>query len=237
MARKDRQSQTLKAILGLRDMLLKGILKPGERVSELQLAQRLGISRTPAAKALAQLREEGLLEATPSGGYIVAKFSEFDVFDAVELRGTLEGLAARIAAERGVPSPIIGQMQKCADQLDTVVAAIEPGSDLSEFIRLNDQFHELLMQCTQSTVIKRSLERVRSLPFAAPNAFVEPLARQNPQIQFRLMIANEQHHAIIEAIQNREGARAAALTLEHSRAALRELRSTPLEALTSYCRP
>ncbi len=201
------------------------------------MAEGLEISRTPAAKALAQLREEGLLEGPPSCGFIVAKFSELTVLDAVELRGTLEGLSARIAAERGVSSPIIGQMQKCADQLDTIVAAVEPGFDLSEFIRLNDQFHDLLLQCTQSTVIRPSFDQVKSLPFAAPIAFVEPLARHNPKIRFHLMMANEQHHATIEAIQKREGARAAALTLEHSRSALRELRSTPLKPLMSYCRP
>jgi GntR family transcriptional regulator of vanillate catabolism len=72
VVRENGQSQTLKAILGLRSMILNGALKPGERVSELLVADRLGISRTPAARALVQLREEGLLESLPSRGFVVA---------------------------------------------------------------------------------------------------------------------------------------------------------------------
>ena len=235
--RENGQSQTLKAILGLRSMILNGNLKPGERVSELLVADRLGISRTPAARALVQLREEGLLEPLPSRGFVVASFSSLDFFDAVQLRGTLEALAARLGAERGVPFGIIGPMQQCAEKLDAVIAVLEPGSDLSEHIRWNDQFHDLLLQCAQSTIIKRSLERIKSLPFAATNAFAKSLTSQFPNIRFQLMLANEQHHNIVEAIQNREGARAAALTLEHACSAWKHTRSTALEPLYSYCRP
>jgi GntR family transcriptional regulator of vanillate catabolism len=231
------QSQTLKAILGLRGMVLNGVLKPGERVSELLVADRLGISRTPAAKALIQLREEGLLDSLPAGGFVVAKFSQLDAYDALELRGTLEALAARLGAERGVPAAITDRMQRCADQIDAIIAGWEPGADLSEHIRCNDEFHDLLLQCTQSTIIRRSLERIKSLPFAAPNPFTKDLMAQSPNLRFQLMLANDQHHSIVDAIRNREGARAAALTLEHARSAWKHMRATALEPLFTYNRP
>jgi len=95
-------SQTLKALLALRELVLRGELRPGERVSELQMVERLGVSRTPVRMALVRLEEEGLLDAIPSGGFAVKAFSEREVLEAIEIRGTLEGLAARLAAERGV---------------------------------------------------------------------------------------------------------------------------------------
>src|SRR3712207_9361547 len=95
-------TQTMKAQFALRELVLRGELNPGERVSELQMVERLGVSRTPVRMALVRLEEEGLLEAIPSGGFAVRAFSEREVFEAIEIRGTLEGLAARLAAERGI---------------------------------------------------------------------------------------------------------------------------------------
>src|SRR5215472_10924352 len=92
-------SQTGRALLMLRELLLKGEFRPGERLSELQLVPRLGVSRTPIRSALDRLAHEGLLEETPSGRFLVREFTLADVWDAIELRGVLEGTAARLAAE------------------------------------------------------------------------------------------------------------------------------------------
>ena len=67
-------------------------LRPGERISELQAVETTGVSRTPVRMALVRLEEEGLLEAIPSGGFMVKAFSERDILDSIELRGTLEGV-------------------------------------------------------------------------------------------------------------------------------------------------
>ena len=95
-------SQTVRAQLALRDLILSGRLRPSERISELQAVETTGVSRTPVRMALVRLEEEGLLEAIPSGGFMVKAFTERDILDSIELRGALEGLAARFAAERGV---------------------------------------------------------------------------------------------------------------------------------------
>ena len=112
MARGDgAQSQTVKAKLGLRELVLDGAFAPGERVPEIELAKRLGVSRTPLRLALSTLAHEGLLEPLPGGGFVVRSFTRADVSDAIELRGVLEGTAARLAAER-LESP---------DELDPLV--------------------------------------------------------------------------------------------------------------------
>ena len=85
-------SQAVKAQLRLREMILAGELPGGARIAELALVDRLGVSRTPIRAALMRLEQEGLLQALPGGGYAVRTFSERDVSDAIELRGTLEGL-------------------------------------------------------------------------------------------------------------------------------------------------
>src|SRR5690349_3703650 len=95
-------SQTVKAQLRLRELIVGGALRPGRRIAEVALVERIGVSRTPIRTALLRLQEEGLLDALPGGGFVVKDFSEDDIHDAIELRGTLEGLAARLAAERGV---------------------------------------------------------------------------------------------------------------------------------------
>ena len=217
-------SQTLKAVLGLRGLIVDGILRAGQRVSEPLIAERFGVSRTPARAALTQLREEGLIEALPTGGYITSAFTERDVFDAIELRGTLEGLAARFAAERGVPPSVLEQMQQCVTELDGAVAEFSTSNNPDSYVRLNDRFHELLVEAGQSPVIKRSLERVLNLPFAAPNAFVSSSRSEIPGAARIMATAQEQHRSIVDAIRHREGKRAEALACEHSRSAWSYLR-------------
>src|SRR5215469_14283794 len=92
-------SQVSRAIQGLRAMLLSGEFRPGERIPEIPVASRLGVSRSPLRLALQRLEHEGLVKALPKG-FAVCGFSVDEIWDAVETRGVLEGAAARLAAER-----------------------------------------------------------------------------------------------------------------------------------------
>ena len=131
-------SQTVKAQLSLRDLILSGDLKPGDRISELSVVERLGISRTPIRMALVRLEEEGFLEAIPSGGFAVKAFSERDIHDAIEMRGTLEGFAARLAAERGVRNPVMTEMkERLAPARRTGGQADSDVDDFSQYVGLN----------------------------------------------------------------------------------------------------
>jgi GntR family transcriptional regulator of vanillate catabolism len=160
----------------------------------------------------------------PGGGYSVARFSDADVIDAIAIRGNLEAMAARLAAEKGVRSKHLGAMQGCVDQLDVVVAGLERNPDLTQYVRLNDRFHELLLEASQSPMLQRSLQRLLVLPFAAPNAFVSLADGDMAPVRQILRVSQEQHRCIVEAIGNREGTRAEALTREHSRSAWKYLR-------------
>src|SRR6185312_12270001 len=144
-------SQTVKAQLALRDQILSGALRPGERISELQAVETTGVSRTPVRMALVRLEEEGLLEAIPSGGFMVKAFSERDILDSIELRGTLEGLAARFAAERGVSARDLEPLRECLADLDQLVRQ-DPISveAFSAYVTMNARFHALLNDLSAS---------------------------------------------------------------------------------------
>ena len=217
-------SQAVKAQLRLREMILAGELPAGARIAELTIVERLGVSRTPIRSALMRLEQEGLLESLPNGGYAVRTFSERDVSDAIELRGTVEGLAARLAAERGVPPDSVREARACLQQIDEVLS--RPALDDEAFLRyvtLNQQFHNLLSVMAGSGVIVRELERVVRLPFASPSGFVVAQA-DSPQARDMLIVAQDQHRQVLDAIERREGSRAEAIMREHSRIAQRNLR-------------
>lgn len=223
MDEQPRASQTVRTLLQLRELILNGDLSPGERVSELGIVERLGVSRTPVRVALVRLEEEGLVDCLPTGGFVVRAFSEADIADAIQLRGVLEGMAAQRAAERRLSRDELRGLRDVVGSLDALVRQRDLTiDDFSDYIRLNDQFHGLLLRLADSQVLKRSMERVLSLPFASPGAFVRVQA-ELPESREILVIAQEHHRAILDAIENGEGSRADHLAREHSRLARRNL--------------
>lgn len=225
--RSDRaRPQTLKALLSLRELILSGELRPGERISELSAVERLGVSRTPLRMALVRLQEEGFLEPIPSGGFAVKAFSERDIFDAIEIRGTLEGMAARLAAERGVRPAALAAIKDCVASIDDLIERDPTGVDAGfpEYVALNARFHALLIELADSPTLARQIERAVALPFASPSAFVMAQSAM-PGARTVLTIAQDQHRQVVDAIENREGTRAEAIMREHARVAARNLRA------------
>ena len=217
-------SQTVRAQIALRDLILSGALRPGERISELQAVETTGVSRTPVRMALVRLEEEGLLEAIPSGGSMVKAFSERDILDSIELRGTLEGLAARLAAERGASVRELEPLRECLAQIDELIAE-DPISieAFSAYVTLNARFHALLAELSRSAPVIRQVDRASALPFASPSGFVM-VQSALPEAHQILLIAQDHHRVVVDAIENREGARAEAVMREHARLAVRNLR-------------
>lgn len=217
-------SQSTRAQLQLRELILGGEWPPGERVGELAIVERLGMSRTPIRSALMRLEQEGLLEALAHGGYAVRSFSQQEVCDAIELRGTLEGLAARLAAERGAPPGCLDEADEALREIDAVlVKPLLDADDFARYVAANQRFHECLKRMSDSRVVQRELDRVVQLPFASPSAFVGVQA-ESPHARDMLVVAQDQHRQILAAIRAREGARAEALAREHCRIAQRNLR-------------
>lgn len=216
-------SQTVNALLRLRELILSGELPPGQRLSELAVVDRLGVSRTPVRAALARLEEEGLVEALTFGGYAVRAFSEQEVNEAIELRGVLEGLAARLAAEKGAPPERLAEMKAWLAEIEVLVGAASLSqADFERYVELNERFHAGLIALAESPLLAQQIARALALPFASPSGFVMAQAVQ-PQARHILTIAQDQHRCVLEAIENREGARAEAIMREHARLARRNL--------------
>ncbi len=215
-------SQTVSALLRLRDLILSGEIKAGERTSELVLVERLGVSRTPIRAALARLEQEGLLQALATGGFVVNAFNERDIHAAIEIRGTLEGLAARLAAERGVPPADMYDLAHCLAELDRLVEGAVTVDNFSAYVELNEQFHRTIVDLADSAVLSRQIARAISLPFASASAFVMVQA-QLPEAHTMFTVAQDHHRCIVRAIEAREGQRAEALMREHARLARRNL--------------
>jgi GntR family transcriptional regulator of vanillate catabolism len=207
--------QTVKATLGLRQLLFDGTIRPGERLVELSLVNRLGVSRTPLKLALMTLEHEGLLETLPGGGYAVRGFTRDDVTDAIELRGVLEGTAARFAAERRTTAGELAALRATTIELDGVVHD-DPPDALIRYTALNEQFHAELVVLARSDVLARQISRVTSVPFAAPTALLASYS-QLPGWRETLIVAQHQHHALIDAIAAGHGARAEEVAREHAR--------------------
>jgi GntR family transcriptional regulator of vanillate catabolism len=225
MAESKGATHAKRAAYELRQRIVNGELPGGTRLYEVALAEELDISRTPVREAMSRLAEEGLLERARGGGFVVRSFTLQDVCDAIELRGVLEGTAARLAAEQGVSEEDLKPIRAITDQIDTCFGAIGEPIDFDRYSELNAAFHEALAQLCGSRIVIRELERVKSLPFASPSAFV--LGRGRSATSHRsLVLAQQQHRALIDAIAHREGARAESLAREHARIARENLEST-----------
>ncbi len=211
----------MRALLALREGILSGEFKPGERMSELPLVDRLGVSRTPLRLALAALEHEGLLRVLPAGGYVVREFTQADMRHAIELRGVLEGTACRFAAEAGATRRDLRALQAINDQVEPLVHRADYES-FERYIALNGAFHERLIKMARSPLLERALDTVLSLPFATPNALVLQHA-QLPESREILVVAHRQHLWLVEAIAGREGTRAESVAREHARLSLTNL--------------
>jgi GntR family transcriptional regulator, vanillate catabolism transcriptional regulator len=206
-------SQTARAFLGVRELLLRGEFERGERIAEIPLAARLGVSRTPIRMALERLAHLGLLDANATGGFVVREFTIDEVRDAIEVRAVLEGTAARLAAERlgsdAELEPLRGWRDAVAKHSPLTI------SSFGDYMDANEAFHSAIVTLAKSRILRRMLDQANSLPFAAPSAMVFPTSM--------LAVANEtlatalvQHRGIVDAIENGEGTRAEHLAREHA---------------------
>ena len=117
----------------------------------------------------------------------------------------------------------MGEARECLQRIDQVLR--QPAlsdEDFSAYVKLNERFHSLLGELAGSAFMARELERVASLPFASPSGFVVVQAN-SPQARDMLIVAQDQHWQVLEAIEQREGARAESVMREHSRIAQRNL--------------
>jgi GntR family transcriptional regulator of vanillate catabolism len=214
-------SQTARATLALREMLVQGELRPGEKIREVPLSAQLNVSRIPLHLALERLANEGFLEVLPKRGFRVHRFSVEDIYDSIDLRGLLEGAAARLAAERLQDVRSLAPMAALSQKILALVRKSKMTIDgFTQYIDLNAQFHAALLDLADSRMLRRAIERACCLPFASPSAF---LKRQYISIDLRelFLISADQHCVLVDAIADREGLRAESIAREHARVARR----------------
>jgi GntR family transcriptional regulator of vanillate catabolism len=204
----------------MREMLLRGEFGPGERLTELNLVGRLGASRTPVRHALARLSHEGLLEPQPAGGFRVRAFTLQDVWDAIELRGVVEGTAARLAAERLSDPSELDTMRATVEAMDALIPVNR--ENFTAYVERNIIFHREVQRLAKSPMLTTVLESITHLPFAAPGALVFTDSESADAARSAL-VAQEQHRTILEAILNRAGTRAEGVAREHALIARKNL--------------
>ena len=202
-------SSTVSATALLRASLLDGAYAPGTRLNEVRLAQTLGISRTPVRAALQTLAGEGLLLHQPNRGFTVRGFALSDIADAFELRALAEGLAARLAAERGLSPDAEAVLQAALEEGDALLAAPAPDAvTRATYARINEDIHGAIHAAAGSALVRDVIRFCQRVPQSAPHNVV---AFELEDVRSR----HEAHHRIIEAILLRAPRQAEELMRDH----------------------
>ncbi|MCG0277895.1 MAG: GntR family transcriptional regulator [Thermanaeromonas sp.] len=186
----------------LREAILAGHLKPGERLMEVQLAEEMGVSRTPVREAIRKLELEGLVVMVPRKGAYVADISTKDIADVFEIRGALEALAAALACER-----ITEEELEELERLLVKIAECAEKNDLETLVQLDTQFHDILYRASRNdrlvqiiNNLREHIQRFRTSSLATPGRKRETV---------------EEHKALVEAIASRNVELAQRLAQEH----------------------
>ncbi|KAF0221375.1 MAG: GntR family transcriptional [Geobacteraceae bacterium] len=177
----------------IRDAIMSGALKPGEKVSEPELAERFGISRTPIREAFRQLESEGYLTVIPRKGAVVVSFSQKDVEEFYAIKSILEGYAARRACDN-LTSKEIEKLQAVNEKL----RLLSHNGDVKNFFKVHNDFHELFIKAADNeklheliTHLVRKFQRLRLASLSLPG---------------RMLVSVEEHEKIIEAFRKRDPA-------------------------------
>jgi GntR family transcriptional regulator of vanillate catabolism len=217
-------TQTTRLVVELRDLIMKGQIAAGERLVEAALSERLQASRTPVRSALLMLEREGLVQRAQGGGYVVRRYTASEISQAISVHANLEGMAARLVAERGVSRSLSDELQLCLDEGDMVTAAERLDMDaIAAYLSLNTRFHQLIVDASGNDVLKQCLESIDRIPFASVGGmlpFQSKLADSDRIMRF----AQRQHHTLVDALRRGQGTRAAALAEEHRQIALLNLK-------------
>ncbi|NCB92914.1 MAG: GntR family transcriptional regulator [Clostridia bacterium] len=175
----------------LRQAILRGELKPGERLMEIALANRLGVSRTPVREAIRMLELEGLVIMIPRKGAQVAQITEQDLNDVLEVRLGLEELAVQFACERITDEEI--------DALEAAVQEFENAmgeDDLSQLAEADVKFHEIIYDSTHNRRLVQIINNIREQMYRYRIEYLK-------DVESRKTLVKE-HYAVWAALKNRD---------------------------------
>jgi len=175
----------------LRQAILRGELQPGERLMEIQLANKLGVSRTPIREAIRKLELEGLVLMIPRKGAEVAEITEKSLRDVLEVRGSLEELAVELACER-ITQEQIEELKSAAKEFEITLK----DGDLTEYAEADVKFHDVIYHATDNMRLIQLLYNLREQMYRYR---VEYLKRA--EVHSSLL---DEHQVIIATLENRD---------------------------------
>lgn len=195
----------------LRELILTGRLSQGEKVTETGLAALLGVSRTPVRLALAVLEQEDLVQGAPNRGFRVRRFTIDDMRESIEVRSTMEGMAARLAAENGISAEQNAALAACIEEVDVLIASRQHDeAAFRKFSDINIRFHTIIVEAAANSALMRVIERN---PFrSAPLLHILPA----DDALGTLREAQRDHIRLVEAILAGQGTRAEFMMREHA---------------------
>lgn len=174
----------------IRDAIITGSMKPGEKVAEPELAERFGISRTPIREAFRQLESEGYLKVIPRKGAVVAAFTQKDVEEFYAIKSILEGYAARKACER-MAEKDIEKLEHVNDKLRHLAG----DGDVKHFFKIHNDFHDLFLRAAGNDklyeLISSLVDRFQRLRLASLS------------LPGRMSMSVGEHEKIIDAFRRR----------------------------------
>jgi GntR family transcriptional regulator of vanillate catabolism len=177
----------------------------------------LQVSRTPVRNALPALAAEGLLEPVGRRGYRIRLFGELECWQALELRGLLEGYAACSLANRGVDDQVMAELEACLAEGDRIFEKRHlDAEDEQHYGEMNGRFHRIILEASDSPLLQSVIERLNQVPFVAPAVIMFDEVGLSRAFEY-LFRAHGVHHAIVEAIREGDGYRAETLFREHAR--------------------
>lgn len=169
----------------LRSAIIRGVLQPGERLMENELAVQMGVSRTPVREAIRKLELEGFVKIIPRKGTYVAELSSQDVQEIYEIRAALESLACGLAAERATKHEIAAMEQYLLEENDYLLL-----EDIFLTVKTDVGLHELIYQATRNEKImdimcnlKEQLYRLRSTSIVLPGRKEKSLMEHREIVQ------------------------------------------------------
>ncbi len=186
----------------LRQAILTGELKPGERLMEIHLANKLGVSRTPIREAIRKLELEGLVNIIPNKGAYVTGISDKDVHDIYMIRSMLEGLCVRWATEH------ITQEQ--LEELDEIILLSEYHMDKGhsdQLTELDGRFHQILYEASKSRILDHVLSDFHK--------YVQLARRTSVKTEERAIKSIGEHNEILNAIKAKDAEKAGNLATIH----------------------
>ena len=185
----------------LRSAILEGKLKSGQRLMEVQLAEQLGVSRTPVREAIRKLELEGLVVMLPRKGAYVANISVKDLMDVLEIRASLEGLGASLAAERRTEEDI-KNLEEIEEEFEQAVIT----QDIDMLLKKDIEFHECIFKAANN----KKLEMINSLWEQVQRFRITYVSDSNASLSLI-----DEHRIILNAIKEGNVADGKKAAIEH----------------------